>query len=1273
MEHFMFYLKVWNIGVVLLALCFSGCARTTEKSNEFVFEENLPPDLQIESKLAQLNLSRDRGHIVFKSTITAEEKIIAFSVEQPDAKLLISPPNLHILVDLVPQKHTLVVERVSPTGRAFAVLQEIELARGQYAELGELPFEKPGVLRGRVLRSSNSQPLQNALVRIPQLNLSRSTNSQGEFIFESLPPGQWTASIYQEELGRINDLNFNIQSEVQSDAGDFWIGETNESRVEIAEVDDATKNYISERTVTLRLQLSPSARSVVVRDSEGNALTRRIPAQQMVRIELPRTGKNELRIVVFDGKGRQMGVLTSSIFFDPFAVDGKLYQPQVKIAKRVINSPARTITINLENIPANAKKVRFGIDDKFGEWISPENQISLDLPKSNKSCGQKIVSVQYQTAAFETSETKRIPVTLSCWQRIPHRAMISKLVGLENASAWTGTHAFVWSGKQLDTSNRSIMNMGTSNSENDVNANSLQNYTYLDGGYLLKPSWNAESNTMGRVEFESIVTDNAPQARSQTGTGGLGQFVAVYGGENRENIIADGGIYDIENNGWISMSGEGAPSPRIKPSVFFIAPRKVLVWGGRSKTNLGFEIPLNDGAIYDIDSHVWTPISTINAPSRRSRHVGLWTGQEFVVLGGQLPGANELLDGNRYNPETNSWGTPFQLSTAVTYMSVIRSGNELILYGRDNRILTFSLSENRQKISARLNGINDWNVDPSLVLDGNGSGSEGSLLYIFGGRASFNNTDATGSLIVLRYRPGQIEYVLLSSEVFTGLMPSYSGKYLENCCVDMLGFEFNKRIFAMNGTTVSNHSVYADVKTNSNVYGGLFNSTESVPAYKGPHSVFFESNGTTISRFTFDVSPEFDSSGYGPKGPYSYNWTHAPVWSEANRSLYWYGGRYRNLLGDTFQNGGFVFDVSKRSWTSFAPPSFEPTFVHSGVTRTYTRMDQWSFFLSGKFFVFGGYRAQNGVVPVYDGFSWAFENGIALQPQQILNGLTDEFDYSPRDNSTFANIRWAANPACVVGNEVFLSGGRRMSVRTIADGQLDSALVEHKVIFNAENSRMRVLTQDPMGLRAGTTVVSMGDSCFLWGGYTAEGAKFKPTEAEMTAELMNRFQPQESGFIFAPQTSEWRPISNTGAPSARAFMHGLWTGSEVLMWGGASEPSPTLNKDIEKNKGVFTYRPNENRWYAQPSTSLEPMFNGNERPVWTGSRVFLWKTSDTDYNYEYDPVKNEWIQLPLPLGFGFSYNRFWDSNVVWMGDRLFVMPYLDRLLGVMAIFVPPNP
>ena len=63
--------------------------------------------------------------------------------------------------------------------------------------------------------------------------------------------------------------------------------------------------------------------------------------------------------------------------------------------------------------------------------------------------------------------------------------------------------------------------------------------------------------------------------------------------------------------------------------------------------------PLNDGGIYDPATDSWTALPTKDAPSPRSSHYAVWTGDRMIVWGGLCGTA--YCDAAAFLPSTSSW------------------------------------------------------------------------------------------------------------------------------------------------------------------------------------------------------------------------------------------------------------------------------------------------------------------------------------------------------------------------------------------------------------------------------------------------------------------------------------------------------------------------------------------------------------------------------------------------------------------------------------------
>src|SRR5437762_1939887 len=82
----------------------------------------------------------------------------------------------------------------------------------------------------------------------------------------------------------------------------------------------------------------------------------------------------------------------------------------------------------------------------------------------------------------------------------------------------------------------------------------------------------------------------------------------------------------------------------------------------------------------------------------------------------------------------------------------------------------------------------------------------------------------------------------------------------------------------------------------------------------------------------------------------------------------------------------------------------------------------------------------------------------------------------------------------------------------------------------------------------------------------------------------------------------WTATSLTNAPAARAAHTAVWTGSQMIVWGGYDGSS-------EVNTGG-RYNPSTDSWTAT-STTNAPAARGSHTAVWTGSEMIVWGGGDS--------------------------------------------------------------
>ena len=80
----------------------------------------------------------------------------------------------------------------------------------------------------------------------------------------------------------------------------------------------------------------------------------------------------------------------------------------------------------------------------------------------------------------------------------------------------------------------------------------------------------------------------------------------------------------------------------------------------------------------------------------------------------------------------------------------------------------------------------------------------------------------------------------------------------------------------------------------------------------------------------------------------------------------------------------------------------------------------------------------------------------------------------------------------------------------------------------------------------------------------------------------------------------WTATSTTNAPSPREEHTAVWTGTEMIVWGGHQPP------DVLNTGG--RYNPSTDTWTAT-STTNAPNARANHTAVWTGTEMIVWGAS----------------------------------------------------------------
>jgi N-acetylneuraminic acid mutarotase len=143
-----------------------------------------------------------------------------------------------------------------------------------------------------------------------------------------------------------------------------------------------------------------------------------------------------------------------------------------------------------------------------------------------------------------------------------------------------------------------------------------------------------------------------------------------------------------------------------------------------------------------------------------------------------------------------------------------------------------------------------------------------------------------------------------------------------------------------------------------------------------------------------------------------------------------------------------------------------------------------------------------------------------------------------------------------------------------------------------------------------------------------------------------------TGGRYNPMTDAWRSTSNANAPAARINHTAVWTGSEMIVFGGCSFSNDVCRPENVDSTGG-RYNPSTNSWQAT-STANAPGPRQDHTAVWTGTEMIVWggqtTTSVLNNGGRYNPANNTWVTTN-PTG---APSARYDHSAVWTGSRMIV-------------------
>ena len=721
---------------------------------------------------------------------------------------------------------------------------------------------------------------------------------------------------------------------------------------------------------------------------------------------------------------------------------------------------------------------------------------------------------------------------------------------------------------------------------------------------------------------------------------------------------------------------------------------EMIIWGGYNEGNL------NEGARYNPVANSWTLLSKSNAPSARTGHTAVWTGTQMLIWGGE-GGNAPLTTGGRYSPATGLW-SPMSTNNApagcVNAVAVWASTN-LLVWGGEGESYYWDITSTNHYMSAtygtgaRYNPTaNTWtalstNNAPSPRCDAAGIWT-GTELIVWGGRYDEYVWASVGYY-------GWGWYLDTASRLWanggrynpaTGLWTALSTTNAPEACYGAAAVWSGSQMLVWGGATITNdgYSEYSVAINTGARYNPTANtwssiSTVGAPAARLRPTVLWAGNrmvvwGGHVPDYYYNAGLQDDGNvtntgaRYDPTGntwtattttaaPQA-RWKHTAVWT-GSQMIVW-GGDDRGYPVNYLEPGG-RYDVTNNTWTSMAvsPGTGEPG-ARANATAVWTGSEMiiWGGEADG-YYLRSGARYNSAAdawttLPLAGAPSARSEHRAVWSGSEMLvwggyNGdpCGDGARYNPTLNTwrtitnTAAPTPRSGHTAVWAGNEMIVWGGAGNT--WLNDGG------RYDPVSNVWRT---ITTNGAPWPRAAHTAVWTGNEMVVWGGLIIAGPAI--------------FIAWDDGGRYNPATDQWSATTTNGAPAARWDHTAVWTGHEMIVWGGQNTYS-----------NLFTgarYLPGSPDSWMALSTNSYTYPRSGYTAVWDGGHMLIWGGwSGSDYLYTgslYDPALDAWSGIAYTAGPAKRANH----TAVWAGTEMLISGGYNGTvyLNSLGAYTPPR-
>jgi N-acetylneuraminic acid mutarotase len=623
------------------------------------------------------------------------------------------------------------------------------------------------------------------------------------------------------------------------------------------------------------------------------------------------------------------------------------------------------------------------------------------------------------------------------------------------------------------------------------------------------------------------------------------------------------------------------------------------------------------------------------APDARTNFNAVWTGSEMIVWGGtgrRNDYVGALNNGGRYNPSTDTWVPIAHNDNAPpvgVYTSAVWTGTEMIVWG--------GFTGQYGKAGARYNPTTDTWTRISIGASCpsgrfyHSAVWTGSEMIIWGGQSFTTTFENTGG----RYNPSTDTWTATStagaapvgrygqSAVWTGTEMIIWGGETAPGGPDSTGARYNPTTDTWTATSIG-----ANVPSNRYYHSAFWTGTVMLIWGGEDDGVLFNTGG----RYNPSTNTWIPTSTTGaPSGRYfnSSVWTGSEmiVWGGGDPAYVSTGSRYNPVTNTWVATSTGANVPTGRAyhqavwtgsemivWGGWGPPFGE---LSTGA-RYSPSSNTWAPISPGA----GGIpeRAQHGAV-------WTGSEMIVWGGQVNSTPVTNSGGkYNPSlDNWTPTSMASGVptprmNPAAAwTGTEMLVWGGTTGNIDFRSGSRYNPA----------SNTWTAIPTTNAPSARHDESSVWTGSELIVWGGQD------------------QALTPFNDGGRYNPATNTWTPTSlGANVPDARYAHSAAWSGSEMLVWGGA---------DIN---GVLAtggrYTPTTDSWAATSTGANLPAARRSHTGVWTGTAMTVWggfDGSELNTGARYNPGTDSWSPTSTSPDVPTARQS---HTAVWTGEEMVV-------------------